>query len=48
MVFFCDVVDVKAVVETADENMKMPASAMVLSMGFSCGVVLANDAGPST
>jgi len=47
VVFFWEV-DVRAVVETAEENMKIPASAMVLSIGFSCGVVLSNDAGPST
>jgi hypothetical protein len=35
---------VTAAVETADVKMKMPASAMVLSMGFSCGFVWCDDA----
>jgi hypothetical protein len=39
---------VTAAVETADANMKMPANARVLSIGFSCGVVGADDARLST
>jgi hypothetical protein len=31
--------------ENAVAKKKTPANAMVLSMGFSCGVVLPNDAG---
>jgi hypothetical protein len=35
---------VVAIVETADVKTKMPARAMTLSMGFSCGVVSVRDA----
>jgi hypothetical protein len=35
-------------VEKAETKKKTPANAMVLSMGFSCDVVKANDAGPPT
>jgi hypothetical protein len=45
---FFGAVLVSAVVETADVKMKRPASAMVLSMGFSCGVVVQTTHEPST
>jgi hypothetical protein len=39
---------VNAVVEIADAKKNIPASATVLSMGFSCGEVVCDDAGPPT
>jgi hypothetical protein len=47
LALFCDAL-LTAAVETADANMKMPANARVLSIGFSCGVVGADDARLST